>query len=228
MITSNHTVKSVWNFLELSSNFLSYPSKRCEYSWTCFDWLSILVFVVFNSFFTSTSWSLYLFIPWRIRRIRFRNTIFDWGGCWEVLLMLAAELTDSMSIISDPVAEVEVVDHTSETLEPATEALEEHGESWPVPKMLVLPLTDLLLVGAERRKKVEDFALDFDLSSHYWQKWMWSRGSQHQNRWSPVMWAQCAPWNTPWPWTWGRRAHPVHEHEHPVSGLGLALDGCTS
>ena len=90
-----------------------------------------------------------------------------------MLLMLAAELTDSMSIISDPVAEVEVVDHTSETLEPATEALEEHGESWPVPKMLVLPLTDRLLVGAKSRKKIEDFAMDFDLpSSHYWQKWM--------------------------------------------------------
>lgn len=67
--------------------------------------------------------------------------------------MLAAELTDSMSNISDPVTEVEVVDHTSETLEPATEALEEHGESWPVPKMLVLPLTDRLLVGAKSRKK---------------------------------------------------------------------------
>lgn len=70
-----------------------------------------------------------------------------------MLLMLAAELTDSMSNISDPVTEVEVVDHTSETLEPATEALEEHGESWPVPKMLVLPLTDRLLVGAKSRKK---------------------------------------------------------------------------
>lgn len=90
-----------------------------------------------------------------------------------MLLMLAAELTDSMSNISDPVTEVEVVDHTSETLEPATEALEEHGESWPVPKMLVLPLTDRLLVGAKSRKKIEDFAMDFDLSSsHYWQKWM--------------------------------------------------------
>ena len=59
-------------------------------------------------------------------------------------------MTESMSIISEPATEVEVVDHTSETLEPATEALEEHGESRPVPKMLVLPLTDLLLVGAEK------------------------------------------------------------------------------
>ena len=54
----------------------------------------------------------------------------------------------SMSTVS-PVAEVEVVDQTSETLEPATEAREEQGESWPVPKMLVLPLTDLRFVGAE-------------------------------------------------------------------------------
>ena len=79
-------------------------------------------------------------------------------------------------------------------------------------------------------KKIEDFAMDFDLSSsHYWQKWMWSRGSQHQNRWSPVRWAQCAPWNTPWPWTWGRRAHPPWTSiVDPFSGFDLALDGCTS
>ena len=46
-------------------------------------------------------------------------------------------------------AAVEAVDqHASETLDPATEAREEHGESKPLPRMLVLPLTDLFFVGA--------------------------------------------------------------------------------
>ena len=74
-----------------------------------------------------------------------------------------------MSIISEPATEVEVVDHTSETLEPATEALEEHGESRPVPKMLVLPLTDLLLVGAEKSIIMKGQVLVHD-PKPYWQK----------------------------------------------------------
>lgn len=60
-----------------------------------------------------------------------------------------------MSIMSDPVAAVEVVDQAaSDTLEPATEALEEQGESkqFPPLRILVLPLTDRLLVGAETLK----------------------------------------------------------------------------
>ena len=55
----------------------------------------------------------------------------------------------SISAIS-VVAAVEAVDHTSETQDPATEALDEQGESRPLPRMLVLPLTERLLVGAKK------------------------------------------------------------------------------
>lgn len=57
--------------------------------------------------------------------------------------------------MTSPVAAVEVVDQAaSETLEPATEALDEQGESiqLPPPKTLVLPLTERLLVGAFGKK----------------------------------------------------------------------------
>ena len=48
---------------------------------------------------------------------------------------------------SSPVPPFEEVDHGSEHEEPATEAREEHGESTPPPKILVLPLWERLLVG---------------------------------------------------------------------------------
>ena len=53
-------------------------------------------------------------------------------------------------------AAVEAVDQTSDTQDPATEALEEQGESRPLPRMLVLPLTDLLLVGAKEMMRKDD------------------------------------------------------------------------
>ena len=52
-----------------------------------------------------------------------------------------------MSVIS-VIAAVEAVDQASDTDDPATDALEEQGESKPLPRMLVLPLTERLLVGA--------------------------------------------------------------------------------
>ena len=73
------TVNNVWNLREFSSNFLSYSSSLDEYSWTCFVCASIFVLHPFNSRFTSPIWSLYFFIPCRIRLMRFLNTMFDWG-----------------------------------------------------------------------------------------------------------------------------------------------------
>ena len=52
-----------------------------------------------------------------------------------------------MSVIS-VMAAVEAVDQASDTDDPATDALEEQGESKPLPRMLVLPLTERLLGGA--------------------------------------------------------------------------------
>ena len=48
---------------------------------------------------------------------------------------------------SSTVPPFEDVDHGSEHEDPATEALEEHGESIPPPKILVLPLWERLFVG---------------------------------------------------------------------------------
>ena len=54
-----------------------------------------------------------------------------------------------MSMAISTVAAVEADDQASETLEPATDALEEQGESMQFPpRMLVLPLTERLLGGA--------------------------------------------------------------------------------
>ena len=82
------------------------------------------------------------------RRIRFLNTILDCGGCegWT-----PAEAS-TMSVIS-VIAAVEAVDQASDTDDPATDALEEQGESKPLPRMLVLPLTERLLVGAIKKIK---------------------------------------------------------------------------
>ena len=57
-----------------------------------------------------------------------------------------------MSVIS-VIAAVEAVDQASDTDDPATDALEEQGESKPLPRMLVLPLTERLLVGAIKKLK---------------------------------------------------------------------------
>lgn len=57
-----------------------------------------------------------------------------------------------MSVIS-VIAAVEAVDQASDTDDPATDALEEQGESKPLPRMLVLPLTERLLVGAIKKIK---------------------------------------------------------------------------
>lgn len=59
-------------------------------------------------------------------------------------------MPESISVTSVAAA-VEAVDHTSDTQDPATEALEEHGESRPLPRMLVLPLTERLFVGATHK-----------------------------------------------------------------------------
>ena len=87
-----------------------------------------------------------LFIPCRIRRIRFLNTILDCGGCFEgPASMYMAE--------SASVATVEAEDQASETLDPATDALEEQGESKQFPsRMLALPhpLAERLFGGAEK------------------------------------------------------------------------------
>ena len=56
-----------------------------------------------------------------------------------------------MSMALSTVAEVEADDQASETLEPATDALEEQGDSSPA-NVLVLPLTERLLGGAAREK----------------------------------------------------------------------------
>ena len=48
---------------------------------------------------------------------------------------------------SSPVPPLEDVDHGSEQEEPATDAREEHGESIPPPRILVLPLCERLFVG---------------------------------------------------------------------------------
>ena len=54
-----------------------------------------------------------------------------------------------MSMVMSTVAAVEADDQASETLEPATDALEEQGESMQFPpSILVLPLTERLLGGA--------------------------------------------------------------------------------
>ena len=81
--------------------------------------------------------------------MRFRSTMLDCGGA-------GTEATVSMSNTS-PVAAVEAVDQASETLDPATEALEEQGESRQLlPRTLVLPLTERLFVGAENLKNSID------------------------------------------------------------------------
>ena len=49
-------------------------------------------------------------------------------------------------------AEVEAEDQASETLEPATEALEEQGDSSPA-KLVVLPLMERLFGGAIIKEK---------------------------------------------------------------------------
>ena len=49
-------------------------------------------------------------------------------------------------------AEVEAEDQASETLEPATEALEEQGDSSPA-KLVVLPLMERLFGGAIIQEK---------------------------------------------------------------------------
>ena len=49
-------------------------------------------------------------------------------------------------------AEVEAEDQASETLEPATEALEEQGDSSPA-KLVVLPLMERLFGGARIKEK---------------------------------------------------------------------------
>ena len=83
-----------------------------------------------------------------MRLILFRNTILDCGG-W------LACMPESISVTSVAAA-VEAVDHTSDTQDPATEALEEHGESRPLPRMLVLPLTERLFVGATHKSREID------------------------------------------------------------------------
>ena len=57
---------------------------------------------------------------------------------------------------SSTVPPFEEVDHGSEHEDPATEALEEHGESIPPPTILVLPLWERLLVGPKYRKLNND------------------------------------------------------------------------
>ena len=64
-----------------------------------------------------------------------------------------------MSVIS-VIAAVEAVDQASDTDDPATDALEEQGESKPLPRMLVLPLTERLLVGAI--KKIKKFSVKYN------------------------------------------------------------------
>ena len=49
------------------------------------------------------------------------------------------------------VAEVEADDQASETLEPATDALDEHGDSSPA-NVVVLPLTERLFGGAVEKE----------------------------------------------------------------------------
>ena len=86
-----------------------------------------------------------LFIPCRIRRIRFLNTILDCGGCFEGPASIY--MAESASV-----ATVEAEDQASETLDPATDALEEQGESKQFPSRLRLalphPLAERLLGGA--------------------------------------------------------------------------------
>ena len=53
-------------------------------------------------------------------------------------------------------AEVEAEDQASETLEPATEALEEQGDSSPA-KLVVLPLMERLFGGAIIKEKKHIF-----------------------------------------------------------------------
>jgi hypothetical protein len=61
-----------------------------------------------------------------------------------------------MSMVMSTVAAVEADDQASETLEPATDALEEQGESMQFPpSILVLPLTERLLGGDELPKDVK-------------------------------------------------------------------------
>lgn len=75
-----NTCRSVLNFRDVSSFFLSLSSNRVAYSTICFCCSAIFALQLFKSLRISVSWLLYLLMPCLILRIRFRKTIFDCGG----------------------------------------------------------------------------------------------------------------------------------------------------
>lgn len=75
-----NTCRSVLNFRDVSSFFLSLSSSRVAYSTICFCCSAIFALQFFKSLRISDSWLLYRFMPCLILRMRFRRTMFDCGG----------------------------------------------------------------------------------------------------------------------------------------------------
>lgn len=78
--TCVNTCRSVLNFRDVSSFFLSLSSNRVAYSTICFCCSAIFALQHFRSLRISVNWLLYRFMPCLILRIRFRRTMFDCGG----------------------------------------------------------------------------------------------------------------------------------------------------